>query len=172
MTQPPSGSPYAPHGDSQPQFDQAGNPQASFQQPDASPQFPVQPYHPQAGAAPGAPGPYGPMAGYPGPGQYQYQYRAAPAPGINLPGMWSMICFGAGLVLTWLPWVGWLFGFAPLAGVVLGIVGLSMDQYRDKRALAGWGLGLNIFLLVVIPVLFVLFVVFGLAFIPWLAYNS
>ncbi|MGO1543759.1 MAG: hypothetical protein ACTHXA_05390 [Gulosibacter sp.] len=76
----------------------------------------------------------------------------------NIPGLWSLILALSTWVIAFIPILGVFAFLTPFAGIVTGIIGLAMEKYRGKRALAGWGLGLNIATIIVVPLLIILFV--------------
>ena len=90
----------------------------------------------------------------------------APADEINQLGLWSLICAGIAVVGGMLPVIQWFAWFAPIAGVVLGIIGLASEQYAGRRQLAAWGLGANLVLLIVLPLIAFAVFVLGFAIIP------
>lgn len=91
------------------------------------------------------------------------QYAPNPYPvsnvqnGTNVPGLWSLGLGIATPLVVFIPFLGSFTILMSIAGVVLGILGLAMDAYRGKRAIAGWGLGINVFMLIVVPLLLILF---------------
>lgn len=140
----------------QPQYFQPGQPSQSGQPPQPGQ---VVPYgNPPQYGAPGYAAPQYSVSQY-GP----QQYAANPYPtqhvdsGTNQPGLWSLILGLATPVASFIPILNLFSFFMPFVGVVLGIIGLSMSQYRGNRALAGWGLGINIAMIVLVPIIFILF---------------
>ncbi|MDJ1371718.1 hypothetical protein [Gulosibacter molinativorax] len=145
----PENSPYGPQSTPpQPQYFDRNQPSA-------------QQYDQQSGQQYGQPGYAAPQYAITSYGANQYAPNPYPVQsvgsGTNQPGLWSLIIGIATPVVSIIPFIQVLAVLMPFAGIVLGIVGLAMEQYRGNRVLAGWGLGVNIGMLVIIPLIFVLF---------------
>ncbi|RRJ86533.1 hypothetical protein EG850_07735 [Gulosibacter macacae] len=134
---------------------------------------------PQPGAL--VPAPSGGQGGYVPPQAPPYQggYAAsAPAQssGMNQMGLWSLIMAGIAVFGSMIPVLNWFSWLAPFAGVVLGIIGVTGQQYRNNRGLAIAGLIANGVLIVIVPIVLFLMMFAGLAFfgmfIPFLALGS
>jgi len=127
---------------------------------DAAPAAPVPPVTPaEAASDPAAPAnPYAPAAGNPYAAQQnpyapqqQNPYAAPGAPAyaaapagpsrFNVLGLVSLIAGGVaflfGITLGWIPFVGFIFVFLALVGVVLGIIGLIVKNKGKGLAIAG-----------------------------------
>ncbi|MGY1618347.1 DUF4190 domain-containing protein [Geodermatophilus sp. SYSU D00691] len=124
-------------------------------EPEQRPQEGAQPYgaqpawgHPPQGPVPPQPMPYGYGQGYPAPGYPVY----APAPPQNGVGIAGFVTGLTGLVLCWIPFLGFL-----LAGTGVALSAVGMNQGKRTGASTGLAIaGLVCGIIGVIPGLIVL----------------
>ncbi|KAB1645190.1 DUF4190 domain-containing protein [Gulosibacter chungangensis] len=159
-SQPDASSPQTPNPNASPsQYFNPNQPPQNVAPQYGAPQYGAPQYGAQFGTQPGVPGSVAPYYSTPNYGMNQYASNAYPnqnvASNTNQPGLWSLI-LGLGSFLFWiLPIIGGLAIFMPVAGIILGFIGLS-KKYEGRRALAGWGLGVSIAALLIMALLLIL----------------
>lgn len=91
------------------------------------------------------------------PGYFQQPAPAPqPTPGINGMGLTGLIIGIVGLLVCWIPWLGFAGLFIGFVGLIFGVLGIALQKYRFKRTLGIVGTivsGLAFILSTFLPVL-------------------
>lgn len=141
-----AGNPYGQSSSTNPYGQSGAASQNQYSQPVAPSSAPVaSPYGAQQPAP--AASPYAQPQQY---GAQPYTPAVQQGSGMNIMGLMAIIAGGLGLVLALIPFIGIVFGILlGLAGVVLGVLGLTLKKFNAKKGLAIAGTILSVLALII-----------------------